>query len=89
MTGAQTFIDKIVDVIINPIITLLIALAFVLFLWGSAQFVLNVSGTTEREKGKQHMLWGIIGLFIMFGVFGLLRILANTIGFCDTLPIGC
>ena len=90
MTAAQVFIDKIVEVVINPIIVLLIALAFVLFLWGGAQFILNASGTEGRETGKQHMFWGIIGLFIMLAVFGILRLLAVTIGFCDKIPkIGC
>ena len=82
----SSLIDKIVTVIVNPLILLLIAGALVLFLWGGFEFILNAGGSEGRDKGKRHLLWGIIGLFVMIGVFGILRILAITIGFCDKVP---
>ena len=43
----------------------------------------------EREKGKKNMLWGIIGMTIMVGVFGIITIILNTFGISsDTLKIG-
>ena len=68
--------------IIRPIIILLFVLAALLFFFGLAKFILNIgSGSDEGKKeGKQHMLWGIIGIFIMVSVYGILRVLTNTFG---------
>lgn len=86
MTAANAIINKIVEVVINPLILLLMAIAFVVFLWGGFEFIAGASGVENREKGKRHMLWGIIGLFIMIAVFGILKILGTTLGFCGDVP---
>lgn len=66
--------------IIRPLLILLFAIAILLFFWGLAQFILNVGSEDGRTTGKRHMLWSVIGLFIMFGVYGILVILTNTFG---------
>lgn len=73
-------ITKINKVIINPIIQLLAVASLVAFLWGVFQYVRNSDSSSEREKGQQHMLWGIVGLFIIFSVFGIVRFVCNSVG---------
>lgn len=52
------------------------ALALLFFFWGTAQFILNDAANDKtREDGKKKMLWGIIALFIMFSVYGILRMI--------------
>ena len=35
-------------------------------------------GNEEKvEIGKKHMVWGIIGIFVMIGVYGILNILSG------------
>lgn len=80
MTVTQ-FVANINQWIINPIILLLFVLALLLFFWGLAEFILKAGSEDGRTKGKQHMLWGIIGIFVMSGVYGILGILAGTFGF--------
>jgi uncharacterized membrane protein YjfL (UPF0719 family) len=60
----------------------------VYFLYGLVDFIANPDNTDKREEGKQHMLWGVIGMFIMMAVFTIMRILANTLGSSVTLPHG-
>jgi len=74
------FVTRFNDVILNPIIGLLFALALVLFLWGIVEFFWQADSDLARQKGKSHMLWGLIGLFIMFAVFAIMKIIVNTIG---------
>lgn len=59
---------KLLDQIVNPGIYLLSSLAFVWFLYGVVNFILaRVNGDEDGiKKGKQHMLWGLIGLIIIF-----------------------
>ncbi|MFQ5662031.1 MAG: hypothetical protein ACE5F2_02155 [Candidatus Paceibacteria bacterium] len=73
--------SKINAYILDPIILLLFGLAFAMFFWGGAQFILNAGSEEERTTGKRHMIWGIIGMLIMVGVYGILGILGGTFGF--------
>lgn len=80
MEALYLFLENAVKLIIQPLIGLLFALALVYFLWGAAQFVLNSGESQGREKGKKAMVWGLVGLFIMTAVFGILSIITNTFG---------
>lgn len=71
---------KFVDVIIDPLITLLFAAAMLLFIWGLFQFMVDLQGGGDGKDGKQHMLWGIIGVTIMFSVGGIINLVSNSIG---------
>jgi hypothetical protein len=42
---------------------------------------MNAGNEEGRSVGKKHMIWGIIGLLIMIGVYGILGILGGTFGF--------
>ncbi len=74
------FIDRVNTYIINPIILFLMALALLLFVWGGARFLLNADNPQERERGKKHLLWGIVGLFVMLSVYFILQVALNTFG---------
>lgn len=71
--AAQGLVDKIVDSLVNPFIELLFAIAFLVFIWGVFEFIAGASDTTKRDKGRKHMIWGIIGLFIMLTAYGILN----------------
>jgi uncharacterized membrane protein HdeD (DUF308 family) len=64
--------------IINQAVVLVVALALLFFFWGIMKFILNADNDEERTKGKKVMVWGIIALFVMVSVWGLINILANT-----------
>jgi|TARA_R110000824_G_scaffold401771_1_gene615536 uncharacterized membrane protein YidH (DUF202 family) len=76
----QQFIAKIEAQILVPIITLLSLAAFVLFVWGVVQFMANSENDEKRKIGQQHMLWGIIGLVIMFGANAIIALIRQTVG---------
>jgi len=74
------FIWNVDRLIINPIITLLFALAVVYFLYGLLEFLLNQENEERQTDGKSHMIWGVVGITIMMGVWGILNLVLNTIG---------
>ena len=80
--GVEDTIGKISSNIIQPIIGFLFALALVMFLWGIVQFISNAENEEKLSEGKEHMLWGIVGMFIMVSVFGIMNLICNTIGAC-------
>ena len=73
-------IGAIESTIVNPLIKLLFVVALAVFFWGIAEFILKSSNDTDRETGKQHMIWGVIGMFIIASVFGIIAVIKNTFG---------
>lgn len=80
MQKADALLNKIIQNIANPAIKLMLAIAVMVFLYGVVEFILGADNEEKRNVGKQHIIWGLIGLFIMVSVFGIMRILLNLWG---------
>lgn len=78
-----TLMGKVNEIIINPIIMLLFVLATVYFIYGIVQYLISPDNEELRTSSKSHMLWGIIGMFVMVSVFGIMRIVLTTLGESD------
>lgn len=74
----DTFLGNVDKYIINPLIVFLFALAVVYFVYGLLVFLLNQENEEKKTSGKSHMLWGIVGITIMIGVWTLLSIVVST-----------
>ncbi len=72
--------SKIISVIIYPIVLLVFGLAILLFIWGAAGLIMYKDNPEKRAESQSHILWGVVGLFIMTGVYGIIRLIAGTIG---------
>jgi len=88
MDPVTALVNNVTKVLINPAILLLFAVALILFLWGLVQFLieLNVKGKSSG-KGKQHMLWGLVGMFIMIAAYGIFNLISGTI--CSINSAAC
>lgn len=82
----NAFIANIDTMIINPLISLLFALAVIFFLYGVFEFIANQENEEKRTTGKMHMVWGIVGITIMMGVFMIMNIILNTLGITGINP---
>ncbi len=58
--------------IINQLIYIVAGIALLYFFWGLAKFIFNSGSTDIQEEGKNIMKWGIITLFVMVSLFGIL-----------------
>ncbi len=63
--------------ILSPLIGLLLTLALVVFFIGMVKYIRS-AGEDDKNNAKQIMWWGIIALFVMVAVWGLVGILTNT-----------
>lgn len=63
--------------ILNTIIPFLIVLGVVYFIWGVITYVIS-SDEEAKTAGRNRIIYGIIGLAVIVGVWGLVRILNNT-----------
>jgi hypothetical protein len=71
--------------LIKSIVPLLFTLAVVGFIWGIIQYFLNPDNEEKRKAGKSFMIWGLIALFVMVSIWGLVGVLSNTFGINKTL----
>ncbi len=76
----SSFLSTVIDQIINPIIVLLSAGAFIVFIWGVYRFIASAGDAQKREEGRSAISWGLIGLVIIFGAFGIIRVALVTFG---------
>ncbi len=80
LSNVSRLIDSVRG-IIDVLIPLVAALALLYFFWGLAQFILATGRGDEdaREKGKNIMIWGIVALFVMVSVWGLVRFVGDAL----------
>ena len=78
ITTIQGILCKISE-ILNAIIPVLIALGIVYFVWGVITYVV-ASDDEAKSTGRDRIIYGIIGLAVILGVWGLVGILKNTFG---------
>ncbi len=76
----DSFIGNVNRIIINPLITFLFALAVLFFLYGVFEFLMNQDNEEKKTQGKRHMIWGILGMTIMMGVFAIMNMIVRTTG---------
>ncbi len=58
---------------------LLISVAVVWFLWNVFQYTIKAA-EEDKTKARDGMVWGIVGIFVMVSVWGLVAILQSTFG---------
>jgi len=78
MDGRE-IMTKIVS-LIDPLILLIFSAGVLVFMWGLVMFIIQADSTDGRKTGVQHMIWGILGIFIMATVFGIISIITSTLG---------
>ncbi len=89
MTAATELVSRFITLIIDPAILLVFTAGFLLFLWGLVVFMSGVGDDTRGntyQEGRQHMLWGLVGMFIMVSVYGILALIDNTFSLHSTNP---
>ena len=70
--------------ILDIIVPVLVTIAVFIVIWGIFQFVLNAGDEEKRKEGRSKILWGVVGIFLMFSVWGLISILLNTFALNNT-----
>ena len=71
--------------ILNQIVPILIGLAVFVILWGIFTYITKAGEEEKRAEAKKFILYGIIGVFIMLSLWGLVGILVNTFSISQQL----
>lgn len=62
------------------VIPLLVTLSVVLFIIGVIKYITKADEVAEREQGRNFMIYGIVALFVMVSIWGLVGIIQGTFG---------
>lgn len=78
ITNVADFFDQL-KLLLVPILSLLLGVAVLFYISGAIRFILSGQGDAkQREEAKKTLLFGLIGLFAIVAVWGLVNVLINT-----------
>ncbi len=67
-----------IETIINLVIPFLIGLAVFIIIYGILGYISNAADEERRKEARDFIMWGVIGIFFMLSIWGLVTILVNT-----------
>jgi uncharacterized membrane protein YidH (DUF202 family) len=84
----STIIDLItrVNVIGSRLIPFLIGIGVLIIILGILGYIKNGDNEEKRAEGRMFIIWGIVSIFIMLSVWGLVNILVGTFNLNNAVP---
>ncbi len=61
-------------------VPIILLLALLYFFYGLAEYILSAKDVESRIEGRERMIQGVVALFVMASVWGLVRVVNNTFG---------
>ena len=81
-SGGLMYALGVVATFLNGLIGILITLAIIVFFWGLVQYLVNVG--EQKSEGLKIMFYGLIAIFVMVSIWGILRLMQATFGISST-----
>ena len=76
--GIIDIIDAAFGLVNSVLIPLAFAVCLLYFFWGVAKYIRTGAGSDQAaEEGKRVMIWGIVGLFVAFSVWGIISFIQS------------
>ncbi len=69
----------------NTVVVLLISFSVIWIIVNVVRYLI-AGGDEDRKKGGMAILWGVVGLFVILSVWGLVAILKNSFQTTDSVP---
>ncbi len=78
--AGEELLQRIIDYIIDPALRVVFTLGLFLFIWGIVEFLWGVKDGKNTEQGKNHIIYGLLGMLIMVSVYGIIALIVNSFG---------
>lgn len=66
---------------------LVAAVAFFAFIVGVARFINAAGNEKELKESKNFIIWGVVGMFVMVSIWGIITFLSRELGFGQNIFI--
>jgi hypothetical protein len=74
-------INTAFGIITKTLIPLAFALCLFYFFWGVAKYIrTGASSENAAKEGRQIMVWGAVGLFVAFSIWGIISFIKSELG---------
>lgn len=80
LTRVGSLLNQVYQILNDIILPGILVLALIFFMWGVAMFILGSGDEEKRDQGKHVMTWGIVALFVIVAVWGIVYWLASLFG---------
>jgi len=77
--NVETFVRSI-GRLVDLALPIVVGIALLAFFWGLVKFIFAQGDETAKADAKKIMLWGLIALFVMISVWGLVRFIGTALG---------
>jgi len=78
----SSFLSNVIGFINRILIPLALAIAFIFFVWGVVKyFVIGGDSDDGKTKGKDIIIYSLVGFVVIFSFYGLVNILTDGLGF--------
>ncbi len=87
VASAQTLMQTLqtANQLLTGVMGLFITLAIVIFFWGLIKYLMSVG--EEKSEGLQIMFYGVIAIFVMVSIWGIIRLLQGTFNVAGNQPL--
>lgn len=88
--GQRTTLGNILETIqtlVNQAVFVLVAIGILVFVYGIVMYVIS-KDEAAKENARNLIIYGVIGLFAIVAVWGLVNVLANTFGVGGGVGVG-
>jgi Na+/H+-dicarboxylate symporter len=76
--GAVNLLNT-VGTLISTATPIVVGLAVLGFFWGLAVYIFSAGSDKKKKEGRNIMIYGILALFVMLSVFGIISMLQSTL----------
>lgn len=63
--------------VITNMISVVVTLAFLFFTWGVVKYIWSAGNEDKKAEGKRIMVWGIIALFVITSIVGIITFVSG------------
>ena len=77
--GLGEFLQTLAAFFFGPLLTFLLALAFIIFAWGVIKYFIS-DAEGDKASAKSLMIWGILGFVLILILFGAVNLLVEFTG---------
>ncbi len=67
-------VQRATSIITGTMVPLAFALCLLYFFWGIAKYIRkDAGGDRAAEEGRRVMMWGLLGIFVVFSIWGIIE----------------
>ena len=78
--ATDTILGKVITYLLNPLYQIIVVVAFLYFLFGVMYLLFQMNKPDKRELARANLMYGLIGLFIILSVGGIIKYINEIVG---------